>query len=480
MNKDLIFREKARKKLLEGVNILAEAVKCTLGPKGRNVIIDAELYPHVTKDGVTVAKSIKLKDHFTNVGLKIIKNASIKTCDDAGDGTTTSVVLAQAIINEGLKLIDEGYNPNEINKGIDFAVNEVVKYINDNKLEADDDRIRQIAIISANNDYEVGSLVAETFLQVSKDGVVSIETTKNPETTVEFVEGVQINRGYLSQYFVTNMETMECVFDNPAILICQEKITSMNTILPVLEQAHKVNQPVLVIADDIDSVVLDTLIVNKIKNQLNVCVIKSPFNKQLTKGISSLVGSTDEYCGGCDKVIITKTTTSIINGHGKLDTSNITDESVIKKLTSGAAIIKVGAASEIEMLEKKDRIEDALCAVRAAAEEGVVPGGGFTYLMAMKKMPECDNPNYQEGADVILAALEQPFIQICENAGLDYEPIIKRVISKEIGFNAKTEKYSNLLDDGVIDPAKVSRVALQNAASIAKMFLTTECVVCDE
>lgn len=479
MNKELLFNQEARENLKLGVETLVKAVGCTLGPKGRNVIIDEGMYPHVTKDGVSVAKSIKLKNKFQNVGLQIVKNASVKTCEDAGDGTTTSIILANAIINSGLKCIEQCHSPNDINKGIDFAVNEVTKYIKEHTLEVTDERIRQIATISANNDSEIGNLVADTFIKVTKDGVISVESAKGSETTVEFVKGINIDRGYLSQYFVTNPETMECILDNPYVMVCKEKLTNVNAVLKVLESVYKQNRSLLLVVDDIDSVVLDTLVMNKIKNNLKLCVIKSPFNKEYLEGICALVGCNDYSSGECDKIIITKTQTSIIGGKGDLSKFDFKDPSVKAKLTCGAAVIKVGASSEIELLEKRDRIEDAICAVRAASEEGIVIGGGFTYLMAMKYMPSCEDESLQPGADIVLEALKAPFEQIKNNAGIDVD-LLSMVVASEQGFNAKKLEFSNLLDDGVIDPAKVSRVALENAASVAKMFLTTECVICNE
>lgn len=482
MSKTLLFHDEARHKLAEGVKTLTRAVSCTLGPKGRNVILQEGYYPHVTKDGVSIAKSISLNNRFMNMGCELVKNASIKTCEDAGDGTTTSIVLANAIIESGLKRIRQGHNPNDINKGIDFSVKHVVDYIKEHSIPTTDESIRQIATISANNDEEIGKLVADAFIKVTKDGVVSIESAKGSETIVEYVKGYQIDRGYMSPYFVTDPESMECVMENPYILCYKKKLISLNEILFSLETAVQSGRPILMIVDDIDSVVLETIIMNKIKNQLNICVIKSPFDSEYFNNLCVMIGADPEEhsMGGAEKVIVTKTGTSIINGYGDPEEMyelfrNLRNPSMVAKLSCGAAIIKVGAASEIEMLEKKDRIEDALCAVRAASEEGVVSGGGFTYLMAMKNIPEC--PEYQEGSDIVIEALEAPFRQICKNAGLNDEELFRKVISEEIGFNAKTEKFSSLIEDGVIDPAKVSRVALENAASVAKMFLTTECVV---
>lgn len=484
MSKTLLFHDEARRKLAEGVKTLYRAVSCTLGPKGRNVILQEGYYPHVTKDGVSIAKSVVLKDRFMNMGCELVKNASIKTCEDAGDGTTTSVVLANALINSGIKYLKEGHNPNDLNKGIDFAVKHVVDYIKSTALDVNDERIRQIATISANNDEEIGNLVADAFIRVTKNGVVSIESAKGSETTVEYVDGLQIDRGYMSPYFITDAEEMKCEMTNPYILCYKGKLNSLSEILFSLETAVQQGRPILLIVDDIDSMALETLVMNKVKNQLNLCVIKSPFDSEYFSNLCVMIGADpkEHSMGSADKVIVTKTNTSIINGHGDPEemynlTINMKDPVMLAKLTSGAAIIRVGAASEIEMLEKKDRIEDALCAVRAASEEGIVAGGGFTYLMGMLSIPVCTSHADQPGGDIVIEALDAPFKQICQNAGLDAEKLLKEVISKKVGFNAKTERFSDLIEDGVIDPAKVSRVALENAASVAKMFLTTECVI---
>lgn len=480
MNKQLKFSESARSSMRIGVLKLDEAVGCTLGPKGRNVVIHNGIYPHVTKDGVSIAKSLKLSDPYEDAGLQIVKNASIKTCDDAGDGTTTSVVLAKAIICGGLVELTKGINPNELNRQIDDAVNIAVSYIKEHSKQTE--HYEEIATISANNDVEIGDLVGKAFNKVGKYGVISIESSNNLETTVEYVEGLTLDRGYVSHYFVNNVEEMKWEVENPYIISYKGKLMNLNEIIRVIEVAAQAQKPILIIADDIDSTVIDTLVMNKIKQGLNVCVIKSPFDTTFKQCVDVVIGSDPlkNSTGSCDKVIVTKNSTSIINGHGDFENLNtlktqITDEQLFAKVFGGAAIIKVGAASEIEMVEKKDRIEDSLCAVRAASEEGIIVGGGYTYANAATHLSS-EIPGHK----VIKQALLTPILRICKNAGLNGADILNKMLNDDMLFNAREEVFESPKDTKVFDPAKVSRVALQNAASVAKMFLTTECVICDE
>lgn len=480
MYKDLKFEKSARNAMLDGLKKLSFAVSCTLGPKGRNVVIHNDMYPHVTKDGVSIAKSLKLKNKFEDVGLQIVKNASVKTCDDAGDGTTTSVVLADSIITFGMMYLNAGMNPNELNAQMDSAVEKVVAYIKENS--SDSDKYEEIATISSNNNEEIGKLVGEAFTKVGKHGVISIESSRNMETSIEYVEGLTIDRGYVSPYFVSNGEEMIWEAENPVILSYKGKLTDINNILYKLEEAVSKRKPVLIMVDDIDSTVIDTLVLNKIRNNVNMCVIKAPFDNMFRSCVDVVIGADPEKysAGSCDKVIVSNTSTSIINGHGNASDLEylrtvVTDENLLSKVFGGAAIIKVGAASEIEMLEKKDRIEDAVCAVRAASEEGVVIGGGYTYAKASLNLSD-EIP----GEQVIKKALQEPLLCICKNAGIDGKVILDEVLKHGVVFNAKSGKYEQTDNCKICDPAKVARVALQNATSVAKMFLTTDCVICDD
>ncbi len=523
MAKDLKFNIEAREQLKQGVDQLANAVKVTLGPKGRNVIIEKKFgAPQITKDGVTVAKEIELADAFQNTGAQLVKSVASKTGDDAGDGTTTATVLAQSIITTGLKNVAAGANPMDLKRGIDKAVAKVVEHIKAQSEQVGDnyDKIEQVATVSANNDEEIGKLIADAMKKVSKDGVITIEEAKSRETTIGVVEGMQFDRGYLSPYFVTNTEKMECEMENPLILIYDKKISSLQEFLPILNPAAQTNRPILVIAEDVESEALTTLVVNRLRAQLRICAVKAPGfgdrRKAMLEDIAVLTGgvviseekglkleqATIEMLGSAEKVTITKDNTTIVGGKGekqniqdrvnqikneiKNTTSDYDKEKLqerLAKLSGGVAVLYVGAASEVEMKEKKDRVDDALCATRAAIEEGIVPGGGVALIRAIDSLEALEGENADEttGIKIIKRAIEEPLRQIVENAGLEGSVVVEKVRNQkgDFGYNARKDSYENLRESGIIDPAKVCRVALENAASIAGMFLTTECVICD-
>ncbi|MDE5560268.1 MAG: chaperonin GroEL [Bacteroidaceae bacterium] len=523
MAKDIKFNIEARDLMKQGVDSLANAVKVTLGPKGRNVIIEKKFgAPQITKDGVSVAKEIELADPFQNAGAQLVKSVASKTGDDAGDGTTTATVLAQAIVREGLKNVAAGANPMDLKRGIDKAVATVVEEIK-NMAEVvgnDYQKIEQVATVSANNDPEIGQLLADAMQKVSKDGVITIEEAKGRDTTIGVVEGMQFDRGYLSSYFVTNTERMNCEMENPYILIYDKKISNLKDFLPILEPAVQTGRPLLVIAEDVDSEALTTLVVNRLRGQLKICAVKAPGfgdrRKAMLQDIATLTGglvisedtglkleqATIEMLGSADKVTVTKDNTTIVNGHGdkqliadrvaqiKNEISNTTSDydkeklqERLAKLAGGVAVLYVGAPSEVEMKEKKDRVDDALCATRAAIEEGIIPGGGVAYIRAQKALDSLtgSNTDEQTGIRIVRRAIEEPLRQIVENAGLEGSVVVNEVRAGEgdYGYNAREDKYENMKASGIIDPAKVTRVALENAASIAGMFLTTECVICE-
>ena len=524
MAKEITFDIDAREQLKQGVDALANAVKVTLGPKGRNVIIEKKYgAPQITKDGVTVAKEIELEDSVNNLGAQLVKEVATKTGDAAGDGTTTATVLAQAIINVGLKNVTSGANPMDLKRGIDKAVAEVVKSIRKQSqiVGSDYDKIEQVATISANNDSEIGALIAEAMKKVSKDGVITIEEAKGTDTTIEVVEGMQFDRGYISPYFVTNTEKMECEMENPYILIHDKKISSLKELLPILEPAVQSGRPLLIIAEDVDSEALTTLVVNRLRSNLKICAVKAPGfgdrRKEMLEDIAILTGgmviseerglrlesATLEMLGTAEKVTIDKDNTIIVNGAGKKQsiadrinqikaqiaatTSDYDREKLqerLAKLSGGVAVLYVGAGSEVEMKEKKDRVDDALSATRAAIEEGIVPGGGVSYIRAIEAVAKLkgDNDDEKTGIEIIRRAIEEPLRQIVTNAGKEGAVVVQKVSegTGDFGYNARMDKYENLLAAGVVDPAKVTRVALENAASIAGMFLTTECVIVDK
>ena len=524
MAKDIKFNIEARDEMKKGVDALANAVKVTLGPKGRNVIIEKKFgAPHITKDGVTVAKEVELADAFQNAGAQLVKSVASKTGDDAGDGTTTATVLAQAIVREGLKNVAAGANPMDLKRGIDKAVSAVVAEIKDMAEVVGDDykKIEQVATVSANNDPEIGQLLADAMQKVSKDGVITIEEAKGRDTTIGVVEGMQFDRGYLSPYFVTNTEKMECEMENPYILIYDKKISNLKDFLPILEPAVQTGRPLLVIAEDVDSEALTTLVVNRLRGQLKICAVKAPGfgdrRKAMLQDIATLTGglvisedtglkleqATIEMLGSADKVSVSKDNTTIVNGHGQKEliadrvnqikneiansTSDYDKEKLqerLAKLAGGVAVLYVGAPSEVEMKEKKDRVDDALCATRAAIEEGIIPGGGVAYIRAQSALDKLEGANADEmtGIRIVRRAIEEPLRQIVENAGLEGSVVVNEVRAGEgdYGYNARADRYENMKAAGIIDPAKVTRVALENAASIAGMFLTTECVICDQ
>ncbi len=523
MAKDIKFNLEARDLMKQGVDQLANAVKVTLGPKGRNVIIEKKFgAPHITKDGVTVAKEVELADPFQNAGAQLVKSVASKTGDDAGDGTTTATVLAQAIVREGLRNVAAGANPMDLKRGIDKAVSSVVASIQEMSEVVGDDynKIEQVATVSANNDAEIGKLLADAMKKVSKDGVITIEEAKGRETTIGVVEGMQFDRGYLSPYFVTDTEKMECVMDNPYVLIYDKKISNLKDFLPILEPAVQSGRPLLVIAEDVESEALTTLVVNRLRTQLKICAVKAPGfgdrRKAMLQDIAILTGglviseetglkleqATIDMLGTCDKVVVSKDNTTIVNGKGdseaikdrvnqiKSEIANSTSDydkeklqERLAKLAGGVAVLYVGAPSEVEMKEKKDRVDDALCATRAAIEEGIIPGGGVAYIRAQKALDVLTGENSDEntGIQIVRRAIEEPLRQIVENAGLEGSVIVNEVRNgkDDYGYNARADKFENLKACGIIDPAKVTRVALENAASIAGMFLTTECVICD-
>lgn len=524
MAKDILFNMEAREQLKKGVDELADAVKVTLGPKGRNVIIEKKFgAPHITKDGVTVAKEIELSDPFQNTGAQLVKSVASKTGDDAGDGTTTATVLAQSIVGVGLKNVTAGANPMDLKRGMDKAVGKVVDSIKEQAEKVGDnyDKIEQVAAVSANNDPVIGKLIADAMRKVSKDGVITIEEAKGTDTTIGVVEGMQFDRGYLSSYFVTDTEKMECVMERPYILIYDKKISNLKDFLPILEPAVQSGRPLLVIAEDVDSEALTTLVVNRLRSNLKICAVKAPGfgdrRKEMLEDIAVLTGgvviseekglkleqATLEMLGSADKVTVTKDNTTIVNGAGtkeaiqeriaqikaqiKTTTSDYDKEKLqerLAKLSGGVAVLYVGAASEVEMKEKKDRVDDALCATRAAIEEGIVPGGGVAYIRAIDTLEDLkgDNEDETTGIEIIKRAIEEPLRQIVANAGKEGAVVVQKVREgkDDFGYNARTDAYENLYAAGVVDPAKVARVALENAASIAGMFLTTECVVVDK
>ncbi len=524
MAKEILFNIDARDQLKKGIDTLANAVKVTLGPKGRNVIIEKKFgAPHITKDGVTVAKEVELADPYQNTGAQLVKEVASKTGDDAGDGTTTATVLAQAIVAEGLKNVTAGASPMDIKRGIDKAVAKVVESIKSQAEMVGDnyDKIEQVGTVSANNDPVIGKLLADAMRKVSKDGVITIEEAKGTDTTIGVVEGMQFDRGYLSPYFVTNTEKMECEMENPYILIYDKKISNLKDFLPILEPAVQTGRPLLVIAEDVDSEALTTLVVNRLRSQLKICAVKAPGfgdrRKEMLEDIAILTGglviseekgikleqATIEMLGTAEKVTITKDDTTIVNGAGdkqfikerceqikaqiastKSDYDREKLQERLAKLSGGVAVLYVGAASEVEMKEKKDRVDDALRATRAAIEEGIVPGGGVAYIRAIKALEglKGDNADETTGVAIIRRAIEEPLRQICANAGVEGAVVVQKVSegSADFGYNARTDVYENLQAAGVVDPAKVTRVALENAASIAGMFLTTECVIVEK
>ena len=524
MAKTIKFNTDARDLLKHGVDQLANAVKVTLGPKGRNVVIEKKFgAPQITKDGVTVAKEIELEDKFENTGAQLVKSVASKTGDDAGDGTTTATILTQAIVNEGLKNVTAGANPMDLKRGIDKAVNKVVEYIKANAEVVGDnyDKIEQVATVSANNDPEIGKLLADAMRKVSKDGVITIEESKTRDTSIGVVEGMQFDRGYLSGYFVTDTDKMECVMDDPYILIYDKKISNLKEFLPVLQPAAESGRPLLVIAEDVDSEALTTLVVNRLRGGLKICAVKAPGfgdrRKAMLEDIAVLTGgvvisedkglkleqATLEMLGTARKVTISKDNTTIVNGAGEKDniqarvaqikneientTSSYDKEKLqerLAKLAGGVAVLYVGANSEVEMKEKKDRVDDALCATRAAMEEGVVVGGGTTYIRAQQELANLKGANADEqtGINIVCRAIEEPLRQIVYNAGGEGAVVVNKVRESkgDFGYNARADVYEDLRAKGVIDPAKVARVALENAASIAGMFLTTECLIVDK
>lgn len=504
MNKQLLFNEDARRKIQEGINVVANAVKVTLGPKGRNVILDQEYgQPHITKDGVSVAKEIELKDRYQNVGVKLIKSVASKTVNDVGDATTTSTVLTQAIINEGLKNVTAGANPMDLKRGIDMAVSEVVNYIKTLSIPVED-KIAQVATISANNDEEIGNLIADAVSKVGRDGIITIEEAKGTETYIQVNEGIQFNTGFLSPYFITDRDKSTCVLENPRVLVYDSKMTSLKDFYGVLEQVMSRKESILIVASDYDSEVLDTLVLNKIKAGFKICAVKAPrLNKtELLEDISVITnafclndlmdGVAMNHLGGSEKIIVDKHTTTIINGNGTNLSKHIEyllqhgQEERAAKLQGGIATLYVGANSEVELVEKKDRIEDALCATKAAIEEGIVPGGGSVYVRAAKKIESLSSvtPDIQTGINIIKNALLYPIKQICNNAGVSGDVVAKEILNPfattNYGYNAKDEFYGDMIELGIIDPAKAVRVALENAASVAGLFLTTECVIVDD
>ena len=524
MAKEIKFDIKAREELKKGVDELANAVKVTLGPKGRNVIVDKKFgAPHITKDGVTVAKAVELEDEFQNMGAQLVKEVASKTGDDAGDGTTTATVLAQAIINVGLKNVAAGANPIDLKRGIDKAVAKVVEGIKAQAQEVDDDlaKIENVARVSANNDAEIGKLIADAMGKVKKEGVITIEEAKGTDTTVKVVEGMQFDRGYISPYFVTNTEKMECEMDNPYILLYDKKISALKDMLPVLEAVAQSGRPLLIIAEDVDSEALATLVVNRLRGSLKICAVKAPGfgdrRKEMLEDIAILTHgvvisedkglkldmATVDELGSAEKVTVDKENTTIVNGNGDKEliaervaqikaqiektTSDYDREKLqerLAKLAGGVAVLYVGAPSEVEMKEKKDRVDDALSATRAAVAEGIVPGGGVAYMRCVAALENFhgDNDDENTGIQIVKRAIEEPLRQIVANAGLEGAIIVQNVKDGkgDYGYNARSGKYENFFESGVIDPAKVTRVALENAASIAGMFLTTECVIAEK
>ncbi|KIO44339.1 chaperonin GroEL [Sanguibacteroides justesenii] len=524
MAKEIKFNMEARDLLKKGVDELADAVKVTLGPKGRNVVIERKFgAPHITKDGVSVAKEIELSDPYANLGAQMVKEVASKTGDDAGDGTTTATILAQSIINVGLKNVTAGANPMDLKRGIDKAVITVVKSLEAQKEEVGEnyEKIRQVARISANGDDTIGSLIAEAMKKVTKEGVITVEEAKGIETEVKVVEGMQFDRGYISPYFVTDTEKMQVEFDNPYILLYDKKVSTMKELLPVLEPVAQSGRALLIVAEDVESEALATLVVNRLRGSLKIAAVKAPGfgdrRKEMLEDLAILTGgvviseekglklesTTIDMLGRAEKVTIDKENTTIVNGAGKKEaivervnqikkmiensTSDYDKEKLqerLAKLAGGVAVLYVGAASEMEMKEKKDRVDDALSATRAAIEEGIVPGGGVAYIRAIEALNglKGDNEDETTGIEIIKRAIEEPLRQIAHNAGVEGAVVVNRVKEgkKDFGYNARIDEYQNLLEAGVIDPKKVARVALENAASIAGMFLTTECVLVEE
>ncbi len=524
MAKEIKFTTSAREELKKGVDALADAVKVTLGPKGRNVIIEKKFgAPHITKDGVSVAREVELEDPFQNMGAQLVKEVASKTGDDAGDGTTTATVLAQSIINVGLKNVTAGANPMDLKRGIDKAVAAVVASIKGMSQEVGDDfkKIEDVARVSANNDETIGRLIAEAMEKVKKEGVITVDEAKGTETTIEVVEGMQFDRGYISPYFVTDSEKMECAMENPFLLLHDKKISNLKDILPILEQTAQSGRPLLIIAEDVDQDALATLVVNRLRGSLKICAVKAPGfgdrRKEMLEDIAILTGgnvisadkgmalttATMQDLGTATKVTVTKENTTIVNGAGSKEaiaqrvgqikaqiaqtTSDYDREKLqerLAKLAGGVAVLHIGAPSEVEMKEKKDRVDDALSATRAAIAEGIVPGGGVAYIRCLAALDNLkgDNDDETTGIDIVRRAIEEPLRQIANNAGVEGAVVVQKVRegNGDFGYNARTGEYENLLAAGVIDPAKVTRVALENAASIAGMFLTTECVIAEK
>ena len=524
MAKELKYNVEAREELRAGADALADAVKVTLGPKGRNVVIDKKFgAPRITKDGVTVAKEIELENNFQNAGAQLVKSVASKTGDDAGDGTTTATVLAQAILAEGMRNVAAGANPLDLKRGIDKAVKTVVEHIHSQAEQVGEsyDKIEQVASVSANNDPEIGKLIADGMRAVSVNGVITIEDAKGRDTVLKTVEGMQFDRGYLSPYFVTDSEKMLCEMEKPYLLIYDKKISNLKDFLPILEPAAQSGRPLLVIAEDVDSEALTTLVVNRLRGSLKICAVKAPGfgdrRKAMLEDIAVLTGgtviseekglkleqATIEMLGTCEKLTVSKDNTTIVNGAGdkqaikdrvnqiKNEIENTTSsydkeklQERLAKLAGGVAVLYVGANSEVEMKEKKDRVDDALCATRAAIEEGVVTGGGTTYIRAQEVLAgvKGDNADEQTGINIVCRAIEEPLRQIAVNGGAEGAVVVQKVREGkgDYGYNARTDEYEDLRKAGIIDPAKVARVALENAASIAGMFLTTECLIVDK
>jgi chaperonin GroEL len=524
MAKEIKFNIEARDLLKKGVDALADAVKVTLGPKGRNVVIDKKFgAPQVTKDGVTVAKEIELAETFENLGAQMVKEVASKTADDAGDGTTTATVLAQSIVNVGLKNVTAGANPMDLKRGIDLAINSVIKSLESQKksIDVESDKLEQVASISANNDKEIGELIGRAMKKVGKEGVITVEESKTAEMYDDVVEGMQFDRGYISPYFITDTEKMEAVMENPYILIHDKKVSTMKDLLPVLESTAQTGRGLVIIAEDVDGEALATLVVNKLRGSLKIAAVKAPGfgdrRKEMLEDIAILTGGTViseevglklenttlEMLGQAEKITLDKENTTVVNGAGEKETidarvaqikaqieattSDYDKEKLqerLAKLAGGVAVLYVGAASEVEMKEKKDRVDDALSATRAAVEEGIIPGGGVAYIRAIDSLAklEGENEDQNTGVGIIRRALEEPMRQIVENAGLDGSVVVQKVKEGkgDFGYNARVDQYENLLESGVIDPTKVARIALENAASIAGMLLTTECVLAEE
>ena len=523
MAKEIKFNTEARDALKKGVDALSDAVKVTLGPKGRNVVIDKKFGgPSITKDGVSVAKEIELDDTIQNMGAQMVKEVASKTADEAGDGTTTATVLAQSIVSIGLKNVTAGANPMDLKRGIDKAVKTIVNDLKKQSVAvgSNNEKIEQVATISSNNDNEVGKLIAEAMQKVSQEGVITVEEAKGTETSVEVVEGMQFDRGYLSPYFVTNADKMETELDNPLLLIFDKKISSMKDLLPILEQTSQTGKPLLIIAEDVDGEALATLVVNKIRGSLKIAAVKAPGfgdrRKEMLEDIAILTGgvvvseekghklesTTMEMLGSCEKIVVDKDNTTIVNGSGKkknIDTrinqikaqidSTTSDydkeklQERLAKLSGGVAVLYVGAASEVEMKEKKDRVDDALAATKAAIEEGIIPGGGVALIRSGEKLKNLTGENDDEntGIQIIATAIQEPLRQIVANSGGEGSVVISKILNKkgDFGYNAKTDTYENMLKAGIIDPTKVTRIALENAASVSGMLLTTECVLAD-